>query len=150
MPTSVPIDVSWGQLISVMAVTFGAVIGIFTLLLRTLLKSMRANMDTKFANLHALVVSLDKRDREQSGAHDRLRDKWEDFLREYLKIDSTRGQKIDALFRVVDRMQTVVDKLPTQMNSKIEEAFSQSMSELKLYARDQIELHTRRGRVDGT
>jgi hypothetical protein len=72
-------------------------------------------------------------------AHERLRDKWDDFLREYLKIDSTRGQKVDALFRVVDQMQKAVEHIPRNMNEKIEEAFTHSLSELKLYARDQIQ-----------
>jgi hypothetical protein len=71
-------------------------------------------------------------------AHDRLRDKWEEFLREYLKIDSTRGQKMDALFRIVDQMQTAVKELTPAMNAKIEEAFTHAMSELKLYVRDQM------------
>lgn len=71
-------------------------------------------------------------------AHSRLRDKWEEFIREYLVIDSTRGQKVDALFRVVDQMRVSVEHIPKTMNEKIEDAFARSLSELKLYAQDQI------------
>jgi phage gpG-like protein len=76
---------------------------------------------------------------------ERLRDKWEEFLREYLKIDSTRGQKIDALFRIVDQMQDTVRELRGAMNSKIDESFQRSQNELKLYIRDQLreEFHER-------
>jgi hypothetical protein len=83
--------------------------------------------------------ALEKRLGDYFKAHERLRDKWDDFLREYLKIDSTRGQKVDALFRVVDQMQKSVEHIPRNMNEKIEEAFTHSLSELKLYARDQIQ-----------
>jgi uncharacterized membrane protein YhiD involved in acid resistance len=145
MTPTVPIDISWANVISAIVVAFGTMATIIAILMRILFKAVRANVDAQFANSREYMVQLEKRTEGQEEAHDRLRDKWEEFLKEYIKIDSTRGQKIDALFRVVDRMQEVVDKLPLQMNSKIEEAFTQSMSEIKLYARDQIEMYSRRG-----
>lgn len=82
------------------------------------------------------TMAFDGRAKDYFLALDRLRDKWEGFLTEYLKIDSTRGQKIEALFRVVDSMDEVVKSIPRQMNDKVEEAFAHAMSELKLYARE--------------
>jgi hypothetical protein len=90
------------------------------------------------SHLRESVLQLGERVGKYFEAHDRLRDKWEEFLREYLKIDSTRGQKMDALFRIVDQMQAAVKELTPAMNSKIEEAFTHAMSELKLYVRDQM------------
>ncbi len=82
------------------------------------------------------VLSFNDLSKEYFLAFDRLRDKWEGFLTNYLKIDNTRGQKIEALFRVVDSMDEVVKSIPHQMNNKVEDAFAHAMSELKLYARD--------------
>lgn len=95
-----------------------------------------ARDEEKFQQVHELVVQLEKRVGRYFDAHERLRDKWDEFLREYLKIDSTRGQKVDALFRVNDQMQKVVDSIPRHVDSKIEEAFTHSLSELKLYIRE--------------
>lgn len=97
------------------------------------------DLETKSSQLDANMLQLGERVGKYFEAHDRLRDKWEEFLREYLKIDSTRGQKIDALFRVVDQMQVAVKDIPPAMNAKIEEAFTHSLSELKLYVRDRIQ-----------
>jgi hypothetical protein len=93
-------------------------------------------IEEKFQRVHELVIQLDERVGKYFEAHERLRDRWDEFLREYLKIDSTRGQKVDALFRVNDQIQKVVDALPRHVDSKIEEAFTHSLSELKLYVRD--------------
>ena len=93
-------------------------------------------LEEKFSRIHELVVQLKGRVDKYFDAHERLRDKWDEFLREYLKIDSTRGQKVDALFRVNDQMQKILDALPRHVDSKIEEAFTHSLSELKLYVRD--------------
>lgn len=93
-------------------------------------------LDEKFQRLHELVIQSEERVGSYFLAHERLRDRWDEFLREYLKIDSTRGQKVDALFRVNDQVQKIVDALPRHVDSKIEEAFTHSLSELKLYIRE--------------
>jgi hypothetical protein len=84
------------------------------------------------------VVQSNSRVTELSGDYKHLRDKWEAFLRDYLKIDNTRGQKVDALFRVVDQMQDTFKEIRPALNSKIEDSFARSLSELKVYVRDQI------------
>lgn len=95
-----------------------------------------AKLEEKFQRVHELVAQLDGRVTKYFEAHERIRDKWDAFLTEYLKIDSTRGQKVDALFRLNDQMQKILDSLPRSVNSKIEEAFTHSLSELKLYIRE--------------
>ena len=93
-------------------------------------------LDDSAKQTDADMVKLEERLKEYFLANDRLRDKWDNFLTEYLKIDSTRGQKLDAVFRVLDNMQDTVRELPKNMNDKIEESFTHSLSELKLYVRE--------------
>lgn len=160
-PDTTALEIPWGTLVTIVSVAFTAFGGLLTTLLVKLhaagkrntkalvdsvrvdfsnqLALLRKDLETKSSQLDAIVLQLGERVGQYFAAHDRLRDKWEEFLREYLKIDSTRGQKIDALFRVVDQMQTAVKDIPPAMNAKIEEAFSHSLSELKLYVRDRIQ-----------
>lgn len=160
-PDTTALEIPWGTLITIVTAVFTAFGGLLTTLLvklyaagkrdtRALVAAVRTDfsnqlamlqkdLETKSSQLDANVLQLVERVGKYFAAHDRLRDKWEEFLKEYLKIDSTRGQKIDALFRVVDQMQTAVKDIPPAMNAKIEEAFSHSLSELKLYVRDRIQ-----------
>lgn len=148
MTTPLPIDVGvpWETFWTVV----GGLLGVLSTVLLLLYKNMNRSINTRADATDKSVVQLDKQLDHLAGtleerlgeyfrAHERLRDKWDEFLREYLKIDSTRGQKVDALFRVVDQMQQAVEHIPRNVNEKIEEAFTHSLSELKLYARDQIQ-----------
>jgi len=114
---------------------FGTILVFFV---KRLLRATEKVYELKFDQLAKDVVQLNQKDNQLFVAHDRLRDKWDEFLREYLKIDSTRGQKIDALFRVVDEMQNALREIKPALNSKIEDSFSRALSELKVYVRDQI------------
>lgn len=131
-PTDIVTGVPWVVFVPVLTALLGGV----GVALRLLYKAIQKRVEEKTAHNHELVVQLDGRVAEYFKAHERLRDKWDEFLREYLKIDSTRGQKVDALFRVVDQMQKAVEVIPRSMNEKLEESFTHSMSELKLYVRD--------------
>jgi hypothetical protein len=119
--------VSWEVFIP----TVGGVAAIAGVALRLLYKNMKESVVR-------LEVRLEDRIGKYFEAHERLRDKWDEFLREYLKIDSTRGQKVDALFRVVDQMQDTFKEIRPTLNSKIEDSFARALSELKVYVRDQI------------
>jgi hypothetical protein len=135
MTTPPPTDIAgvpWEVFIPVLTGLFGA----FGVTIRLIYKAFQKRLDEKAGHNHELVVQLGERVDRYFAAHERLRDKWDEFLREYLKIDSTRGQKVDALFRVVDQMQKSVESIPRNLNEKIEEAFTHSLSELKLYVRD--------------
>lgn len=110
--------------------------GAFGVAIRMIYKAFQKRLEERASHNHELVVQLGERVDKYFAAHERLRDKWDEFLREYLKIDSTRGQKVDALFRVVDQMQKAVEAIPRNLNDKVEEAFTHSLSELKLYVRE--------------
>lgn len=121
------------------------VLGLTGALLKYALNLAERRFTDKFAHQQEAIKKLEDQDKQYAVMLERLRDKWEEFLREYLKIDSTRGQKIDALFRIVDQMQDTVRELRGAMNSKIDESFQRSQNELKLYIRDQLreEFHER-------
>lgn len=135
MTTPSPIEVAavpWEVFVPIVTALTGA----FGVTIRLIYKAFQKRLDERTAHNHELVVQLDERVDKYFAAHERLRDKWDEFLREYLKIDSTRGQKVEALFRVVDQMQKAVEAIPRNLNDKVEEAFTHSLSELKLYVRD--------------
>jgi len=130
--------VPWGMIVAVGAPVLAAFGTILVFFVKRLLRATEKVYELKFDQLAKDVVQLNQKDNQLFVAHDRLRDKWDEFLREYLKIDSTRGQKIDALFRVVDEMQNALREIKPALNSKIEDSFSRALSELKVYVRDQI------------
>lgn len=147
MTTPSPIDISTSVPWEIILPVIVALAGALGVALRLLFKGTHKRIDglaqvidgkleEKFQRVHELVVQLGERVGKYFDAHERLRDKWDEFLREYLKIDSTRGQKVDALFRLNDQMQKILDALPLHVDSKIEEAFTHSLSELKLYIRE--------------
>lgn len=132
--TDLVTGVPWSVFIPVVSGLLGA----FGVTLRMIYKSFHNRLDEKTAHNHELVTQLEGRIEKYFEGHERLRDKWDEFLREYLKIDSTRGQKVEALFRVVDQMQKIIESIPRNLNDKIEDAFTNSLSELKLYVRELI------------
>jgi hypothetical protein len=136
MTTPTPADIATGVPWEVFLPVVTGLLGAFGVTVRLIYKAFHRRLDDKTTHNHELVVQLEGRVSKYFEAHERLRDKWDEFLREYLKIDSTRGQKVDALFRVNDQMQKVVDSIPRHVDSKIEEAFTHSLSELKLYIRE--------------
>jgi seryl-tRNA synthetase len=125
--TTPDMGVPWAVFIPTVSVLLATIAGMF----RFLYKSSRDS-----------VVKLDSRVGKYFEAHERLRDKWDDFLRKYLEIDITRGQKVDALFRVVDQMSDTLKEIRPALNSKIEDSFARALSELKVYVRDQIREET--------
>ena len=146
------VEIPWGTILGIVGGAFTAYGTLLALLVRQLFKANQRHTKQKFDNLnekitkeHELVVQLNERVDQYFSAHDRLRDKWEEFLRDYLKIDSTRGQKIDALFRVVDQMQEILRDVRPAMKQKIEESFTHSLDALKLYVRELLAQEKRNG-----
>jgi len=143
MTTPAPIDIQVGLPWGAILIAGGALLAMLGFAIRMLHKGIHKRIDgtditikEKSQTVRELVVQLEERVGKYFEAHERLRDKWDEFLKEYLKIDSTRGQKVDALFRLNDQMQKILDTLPRHVDSKIEEAFTHSLSELKLYIRE--------------
>jgi uncharacterized membrane protein YgaE (UPF0421/DUF939 family) len=157
-PSDATGGVPWPTIVSVAGGVLGVVGVALMFLARMLLKSYQKNAKQELASLRTEmkqeiqefrtlslqkfetlgddVIQLERRVGKYFDAHERLRDKWDEFLREYLKIDSTRGQKVDALFRIVDQMQEAVRDIRPALNTKSEELIAHAITELKLYVRD--------------
>lgn len=112
------------------------------------LQTAAEHVDGKLQTNAEYVVQLEERFGSYFKAHERLRDKWDEFLREYLKIDNTRGAKVDALFRITDQMQDVLKELRPALNNKVEEMISHTISELKLYIRERVQDEVRKEASD--
>lgn len=143
--TTVTGGVPWGTIVAIAGSSVVVLAGILGTLLRMLYGAQQKRIEEKFQALANDVIKLDREVRGYFQAHEKLRDKWDEFLKEYLKIDSTRGQKVDALFRIVDQMQDTVKELRPALNEKVEEMISRALSELKLYVRDLIREESREG-----
>lgn len=131
-------DISWETVVAVAVPTLAAFGSIMVFFVKRLIRAAEVIYTTKLASIEKDLLQLRGSDTTLTTAHDRLRDRWDEFLREYLKIDSTRGQKVDALFRIVDQMQDSLRDIRPALNTKVEDSFSRAVSELKVYVRDQI------------
>jgi hypothetical protein len=90
----------------------------------------------------------EKQDHIQTDAKDMLakidgiRDKWDEFLKEYYQLDTTRANKLEAAFRRVDELKTSVGELRPAMMRKLEENLTTARNDLRddmrTYVRDQI------------
>lgn len=136
--TSPSIEIPWGTIVAVVIAIVSSFGAIAAYLAKSLSRSNQRIVQDQLDKQKAELEELKSTKEKYFEAHSRIRDKWEDFLKEYLKIENTRGQKIDALFRIVDQMQETVKDLRPTMNTKIEESYARAISELKLYVRDQL------------
>lgn len=127
-------EVPWGPIIAVVSLAFTAFGAVLGYLMKALHKSAQKNTEQKFSHVmnevghvSADVVKLDKRVAGYFKAHDRLRDKWEDFLKRNFEAD----QRVRALFSTMDRLQIAIDTIPATLDSKIETEFSVILDELQ-------------------
>lgn len=152
-------QLSTGELIAIMAATFGATTTVVGLLVRQLLKSYRDGSrqelksvrdacvsDVKQISERIVAVANERRaceereDREIqriSDHVDRLRDKWERFIKDDAAMEATRGRKVEALFGVVDSVKETVRGLPEAMNRKMDEMYRDMRKEIRNDVRDE-------------
>lgn len=71
-------------------------------------KNIENMLHAQNASIEQQIKKLEERLQSYDNALERVRDRWDQFLREYVKIDNSRGSKIDAMFRVLD---TVNEKI---------------------------------------
>jgi len=102
-------------------------------LVKALFRTYQQKSEDRFIQLEKDYAEIKNRCVDLNTSHERLRDRWEDFLREYIKVDSTRGNKIDALFRVVDQMQETIKEIRPALNTRMEEMLARAISDVKLY-----------------
>ena len=149
-----------GELIAIMAATFGTTTAVVGLLVRQLLKSYQdkskqdlqhvrdaCSADVRQIGERINAIAQDQRECEErsdreiqriADAVEKLRDKWEKFVKEDAAMEATRGRKVEALFGVVDSVKETVRGLPEAMNRKMDEMYRSVRQELKAEVRDEV------------
>lgn len=84
---------------------------IFSILTYLLKRGLNANEQ---ANQEAHSVFKEKIT-EQAKTIEKIQDKWENFLKDNIKAETTRGNKIDAMFRIVDTLNETVKQIRNEM-----------------------------------
>jgi hypothetical protein len=134
-----------GQIIMYVGIGFSAAATILGLLLKLLLSSYKRNaqleLDVMRRDIQRVIQDYGRAEADTKCCEEQIerqRDRWEAFLKEYHILDSTRGQKVDALFRTVDTMRETIKELRPAMFAKVDDLLSKLTNELKLYVRDII------------
>lgn len=149
-----------GELIGIMAATFGVTTTVVGILVRQLLKSYQEKSKQELQNVRdacaadirqiaerVSAVAEDRRQCEEredreiqriASSVEKLRDKWEKFVKEDAAMEATRGRKVEALFGVVDSVKDTVRGLPEAMNRKMDEMYRDMRKELKTEVRDEV------------
>ena len=74
---------------------------------------------------------------------EKLRDRWEQFVREDTAMESTRGRKVDALFSVVDHIREEMRQLRPALLQRLEDLHNRGKidlrQELREYVRELLE-----------
>lgn len=149
-----------GELIAIMAATFGVTTTVVGILVRQLLKSYQEKSKQELKNVRdacsadirqiserVSAIAEDRKEGEErgdreiqrlAGVVEKLRDKWEKFIKEDAAMEATRGRKVEALFGVVDSVKDTVRGLPDAMNHKMDEMYRDMRKELKTDVRDEV------------
>lgn len=128
---------------------FAASATVLGILMKMLLSSYKKGHEARFATLERDLAALASTRRECEARErtaveglvaglEKHRDRWDQFLKEYHVLDSTRGQKVDALFRIVDQMRETMKDIRPMLNAKVDDTYLRLLNELKLYARDLV------------
>jgi hypothetical protein len=155
-------------MISVMAATFGVTTAVVALLVRQLLRAYQDRSKQELRNVNDRVdaeltlvndrlrsVSKERKDCEEredrevqriSVQVDKLRDKWERFIKEDSAMEATRGRKVEALFGVVDSVKATVRELPDAMTRKIDDLYRSVKKELQHEMREELRKQKPEGR----
>jgi len=117
------------------------ILGLLKMLLSAYKKNMQLELDVIRKDVTRINQDYGRAEADTRSCEEQIerqRDRWEAFLKEYHILDSTRGQKVDALFRTVDSMRETIKELKPSMFNKIDDLIGKLTNELKLYIRDII------------
>jgi len=67
---------------------------------------------------------------------EKIRDKWERFQADYNAMETTRGNRVRALFRVYDELKEAFQGLKPALFSKVDDVMQEGMVELQRIARE--------------
>lgn len=145
-------DESTKQLIMVVTTSFAVSTTVIGILFRQLLRSYREHDNQRFeilkteytTQLDSLRSSaqeaLETRRQCEAREHtqiekleeaiEKLRDRWEQFVRDDAALEATRGRKVDALFGVVDHIKEEVRGLKPIVIQRLEDSYHKIKSEV--------------------
>ena len=149
--------VELGTLLTIMGGTFGLTTAVIALLVRMLFKTYREKTDDKLDTLRAEYKTRldglakevadaiqDRRDCEIRGNSsvsrlqsiaDKLQDQWLEFQKSAATLEATRGERLDAMFNVLDHQKDEIRGLRPAILKKQEELQQAGMEEMRLYMR---------------
>ncbi len=67
---------------------------------------------------------------------EKIRDKWESFRADYNSMETTRGNRVAALFRVYDELREAFQGLKPALFNKVDDVMQEGLVELKNILRD--------------
>jgi hypothetical protein len=118
-------------------------------LMRSLLQTHREKTEQKYMELGNVISGLiiqrkECEERELRAVSrldetmEKLRDRWEQFVREDTAMESTRGRKVDALFNVVDHIREEMRQLRPALLQRLEDLHTRSKLDLRQELRDYV------------
>lgn len=117
--------VSIDTVLWLLGILFPLIIGIFTFLIKLLLRTNRDKIQSEINNLQEKTVRLE-------GIGEKLRDQWADFQKTASTVELDRGRRVDALFVVVDGLKDGFGDLKLALANKIEEQIERECETLEL------------------
>ena len=146
-------QVETSTLLAIGGLILGVYTGIITLLVRWLLKSHESRLKEKFdavdekvdlikekiaseaSRLEAIHDAykehVDDRIETLSDRDDKFGEKWENFLEKYYRVDTTRSNRLDAAFNLIDEMKYIMDDIKPLVIRKIDEIAGKIQEDLK-------------------
>jgi len=118
-------------------------------LMRSLLQTHREKTEQKYVELGNIIAGLivQRKECEERELRaiirldetmEKLRDRWEQFVREDTAMESTRGRKVDALFNVVDHIREEMRQLRPALLQRLEDLHTRSKLDLRQELRDYV------------
>lgn len=135
-----------------MAILGGAITLISSIvgfLMRSLLQTYREKTEQKYVELSNIIGGLivQRKECEERELRafmrldetmEKLRDRWEQFVREDTAMESTRGRKVDALFNVVDHIREEMRQLRPTILQRLEDLHTRGKLDLRQELRDYV------------
>lgn len=84
---------------------------LFSVLTYLLKRGLNANEQTNQEAHNTFKEKIN----EQTKTLEKIQDKWENFLKDNIKAETIRGNKIDAMFRIVDTLNETVKQIRSEM-----------------------------------
>lgn len=74
-------------------------------------QNIENQLKTHYAIVSQQLEKLEDKVNTYERTTERMRDRWDQFLRDFMKLDTSRGSKIDAMFRVLDTVNESIKQL---------------------------------------